>query len=735
MSESGNLIITSCELCKSRYKVPESILGKVVKCPKCNHRQTVARESGNSGLPVMLTIGYLYGILSRESVQNIANLYNEAIKSGQKISMEKFIREQKLISDEQIKLIEDSEKAWDLRQQELEFGRILIRNNIIGKEAIDKILRYQVNVFNKKREIILIGDLLVSGGLLSSKKRDEILDTQGRKDIRYFFRNGSLVEEKINPSETERITGFPEPDDVRNDFEIKLSEDRICAYLVLKNDKAAITVNDVVTELDRGGISYGIVDNSLIGGFLKYHKNTQKIFRIAQGIKPDPGRNAVINYNFDTEYLKPGIITEDDQIDFRDRGTIPFCREGDIIAEKIPLMPSRDGIDVTGSIIQMSKVLDANLIAGSNVVIDETGLRARALISGQPVLAFGGILSVLPEIHIRGDVGYQTGHVIFEGNIVIDGSIQSGFRIRGGNVSASEIAGGIIESSGNVTISGGVTDARIKCAGSLSSRFINSSNVLAYGDIFVKNEIIDSAIMTSGAVEIKKGAVISSDISAKRGILAKDIGTENSKACHIKVGTLDHEKQELKKIESRLESRTAWAKKIEKLIAGLAIELKKNQEEQTKMAHIQDRSSIELRALKNSLAEAGEISSGTAATNSRIAQLETLIKNSGSRISILFNDQETLEMHLGEEPEELKKTRNEIQGILAERKDFENWMGNIEAVPVLRVEGTIAAGTVISGEGSSVVIQNTVKRARIQETLITVPLEGSRFEMMVKPLN
>ena len=173
---------------------------------------------------------------------------------------------------------------------------------------MDKILRYQVNMFNKKREVILIGDLLVAGGLLKETKRGELLARQGRKKARYFFRENKLVEEEIIQTEDEAI---PHPDDL---FDIKLSEDKISAYIILKKEDADVKVSDVTSELDKLGVYYGVVDNSLIEGFLKYHKATQKIFKVAQGLKPESGRNAVINHLFDTEYLKPGSIVEGDYI-------------------------------------------------------------------------------------------------------------------------------------------------------------------------------------------------------------------------------------------------------------------------------------------------------------------------------------------------------------------------------------------------------------------------------------
>lgn len=730
MSEQQEIII-QCELCNARYKVPVSISGKVVKCPKCSHKQTASDESGKTGLPIFLTIGYLYGIIDKSTVQSIANQYNEALKNGKKISIERFVKEQNLLTPDLVSLIEDSEKAWDLRQKEVEFGIILIKSNMIAKDAIDKLLRYQVNTFNKKREIILIGDLLVAGGLISKQKRDEILKMQGRKHCRYFLRDGQLVEEEL-PDEPE--SNGAKENQQEDSFEIRLSEDKISAYLILKNEKAKLSVADVMTELDRLGISYGVVDNSLIEGFLKYHKSTQKLFKVANGIKPDPGRNAVINYFFDTEYLKPGSVVEGDYIDFKDRGIIPFVKSGDVIAEKIPSEESRDGVNVLGEIIQVPKTIDISIAPGNGVVMDETNLKAIAQISGQPVLSFGGTINVLPEIQINGDVGYETGHVIFEGNIIVKGAIQDGFKVKGANITASEIAGGIIEASGTLAVSGGVTDATISCMGSLNAKFINSSTVHAYGDIFVKNEIIDSTIITSGAVEIKKGSVISSDISAKKGVVVKDLGSETSRACKIRIGTLDLEKQEIRKIETRLEFKKEWKKRLEKLIFGLGLELKKNQEEQTKLAHIQDRAAIEIRSLKAAISEAGADKTKASVIESRINQLQGIIQNTESRIAILFRDQDDIEQHLQEEPLELEKTLKDIEKITLERNDFEAWMDSISRVPILKVEGSLAAGTIVSGEGSSLVAQNTVKRVRVQEMIVTVPPEGSRHEMLIKPL-
>jgi len=78
----------------------------------------------------------------------------------------------------------------------------------------------------------------------------------------------------------------------------------------------------------------------------------------------------------------------------------------------------------------------------------------------------------MKEHHIKSDVGYETGHVNFDGNIIVDGTIQNGFSVTGVDLKAKEIHGGNVILSGDLEISGGILDADVTIDGTIKASYI-----------------------------------------------------------------------------------------------------------------------------------------------------------------------------------------------------------------------------------------------------------------------
>ena len=74
--------------------------------------------------------------------------------------------------------------------------------------------------------------------------------------------------------------------------------------------------------------------------------------------------------------------------------------------------------------------------------VDKRGNDYYAKKSGQIVLD-GSELSVQDELYISGDVGYGTGHINFNGDVHITGSVNGGVRI---NVTGKVEIDGVVES-------------------------------------------------------------------------------------------------------------------------------------------------------------------------------------------------------------------------------------------------------------------------------------------------
>jgi uncharacterized protein (DUF342 family) len=111
-------------------------------------------------------------------------------------------------------------------------------------------------------------------------------------------------------------------------------------------------------------------------------------------------------------------------------------------------------VDVLGQPIFPKPGKDMPMPLGKNVYAD--GNRIRAAIAGQLQLV-NNKLHVSPVIEIKGDVDLSTGNVEFVGNVVVRGSVQSGFTVKAdGNVEIfGSVSGGTVEGA-NIVIRMGI---------------------------------------------------------------------------------------------------------------------------------------------------------------------------------------------------------------------------------------------------------------------------------------
>ena len=270
---------------------------------------------------------------------------------------------------------------------------------------------------------------------------------------------------------------------------------------------------------------------------------------------------------------------------------------GELLAEKISAIQGEKGIDIYGRPIDSPSVKDAKLKCGPGTQMSDDNLKLFSKIEGQPNLAFGGKVTVLSNLVIKGDIGLKTGHVDFDGNVKVMGAVQSGFKVKAGSINAKEIHEAEVIASEDVIVSGGINGATITAGGNVSAKYIAKTTISSFGDVAAQKEIIDSTIETSGIVKVINGKIISSEIASKKGIESMDIGTDKSSPCKLKVGVDTHGEREIQKKEMAIKAtekeRTAIMEKMEPL----------EKEEETinseiaEQAQIQDRSMIEQREL------------------------------------------------------------------------------------------------------------------------------------------
>ncbi len=520
-------------------------------------------------------------------------------------------------------------------------------------------------------------------------------------------------------------------------FNLTVSEDKVEAHICPRGQvPVEISLGDIKELLAMKGIKYGVVDDTVITEYLKNRPIRKEPWKIAEGKAPEPARDAKVKYYFDTDPSKIGTLKEGGVIDFKERGEIPHVRKGDLIAEKIPGMEGKPGIDVFGNPVPAPKPKDIKLRCGKGAETSEDGLKVFAKLDGRPEISAGGKLFVLPELEISGDVGLETGNIDFAGNIEVHGSVQDGFRIRGGRLSAKEILKAEIDIAGDVVVLGGIIGARIKTSGNVRAKHVNASDIDAMGDVMVENELLNSKIESSGACLVKRGKILSSSIAAKKGIEANEIGSDTSNPCTLVVGLDERTRNEVDKIKEQIALKKEEQKKHQTRVDKLREESKSLDKEIGELAQVQDRAGVAQRTLKEEMEELKK-----ANNSEQLVQAEMLIKDLDSTISQteknleqLLDKQDQITEKITGFQDEIKNSEQEIKELLDEIEALSEWSRQEKGLPVVKVYGTIFSHTTISGLHSSGVLKENMNYVSIREIKTSDPDSGVKWKMKISRL-
>jgi uncharacterized protein (DUF342 family) len=507
-------------------------------------------------------------------------------------------------------------------------------------------------------------------------------------------------------------------------FDLTVSEDKNEAYILVGGKLPdTTTIEEVKNLVKEKGICYGLVDDSQINDYLNQGVIRGKPWLIAKGKPPKPGQDARIIYHFDKDPLKIGTIKTKGNIDFKEKGEIPQVEEGTLLAEKIPLVKEEPGMDVYGQVVPVPKALDTTILAAENTKLSGDGLKIFSKKAGRPVLSEDGRLFVYPEIEIKGDVGLETGHIHFNGFINVYGSIQEGFKVRGGRLSAKEIYKADVEVDGDIIVEGGIIGSKIVSKGNIKVKYIHSSIIEALGNVIVEEEVMHSKFEIKGAfiTHSVTGKVFSSEITAEKGIEANQIGSDSSKPCTLLVGVDSTSKKFIDRVTKENSIKKDELQKIKGQIDLLQQELNILAKDIGQLAQIQDRGTIEKRSLKKMIEELRNKKDLARLTQveSESRDLEAKVKATEKPLNSLMDKQDQITEKisgLNQEAQELEKAvkdlDNEVQGMTEGLRDK-------KGVLEVKVYQMIYSGTLIQGPHSSIVLEENHQNILLKESLIT----------------
>ncbi|MDR1466420.1 MAG: FapA family protein [Treponema sp.] len=352
------------------------------------------------------------------------------------------------------------------------------------------------------------------------------------------------------------------------DFEMK-------AYIIVQPPGPGgcdLTPDAIINHLRNNRVVAGI-KNDAINAFVDNPVYKTQVL-VAEGIREVNGRNAYIEYLFETNQNKVHLReSRDGTIDFKDLQIIQNVVENQPVAKKIPAQEGVKGRTVRGTYLPAKDGIDIPLPLGKNVHASEDGMTIIADINGQ-VLLVGSLVNVEPVFVVQGNVSLKTGNIIFLGTVEVTGNVEDGFSVKAaGNISVNGTVGNAeLEAEGDIIVRQGITGkskGSVKAGKSIWARFIENAVIDAGNMVIVSDGIINSQVDAYKRIvcQGKRARIVGGRLRASEEINAHVIGSSGGGTETICEAGIDP------KIKKAVEELTAEKEEKEKELETVTIEL------------------------------------------------------------------------------------------------------------------------------------------------------------------
>ena len=371
-----------------------------------------------------------------------------------------------------------------------------------------------------------------------------------------------------------------------------------------------------------------------------------------------------------------------------------------------------------GKKIPVPKAREKRFKCGKGARRSDNGLQVQASLAGIPKLSLAGELSVIPILHVQGDVSLETGHVEFEGHIEVAGAVEKGYRVKGGSLRAREIRDAQIDIDGDISATDGIFGTAIRCGGNLKAGHIHNADIVLSGDIAVEKEIIESKIEANGRCLINDGIIISSNISAKMGVTVMDIGTEASKTSELIVGIDRQMERASDAIKAEIQAIKTERENLPKLLENLR---KRSDQVNTRLGEVaqeQDRCMVQHRRLQEKV-EAGLLNQGGPAAEKlqkNIIELKARQDAYDQDVAELMEEDESISQEISATEKAITESAGKIQELNQRLEMITEAQKADQGLAVVKIGGNVYNGTQFIGPHSTLVLQEDLKRLSVVET-------------------
>lgn len=339
---------------------------------------------------------------------------------------------------------------------------------------------------------------------------------------------GEMLEERIR-----RLDVDPADDNLDARTMIEISADGISAWCFIfpaLNSGQGISSEQIRQELSAEGVISGIRDDRM--EMAVQDEFGMKWFKIAEGISPEHGTDGTLTEHYSHAAGIPQFVADEKgNVDFHELNWLIKIRKGDEICSFTHASKGKNGRSVFGKEIKAKNGIEVHLPAGINTKVDKENCRVISAADG--LLSYrNGKFHVSDLLEIRGDVATATGNINAECDVLIHGSIRSGYTVRS---LGSIIVKGMVERSTVIAgrdvyiaygMAGGGTGT-LDAGGTVQCKYLENVNVRVTGDV-VTESIVNSQVSCDSSIFVNtgRGVVVGGRLLAMNRIEAKIIGNK-----------------------------------------------------------------------------------------------------------------------------------------------------------------------------------------------------------------
>lgn len=364
-------------------------------------------------------------------------------------------------------------------------------------------------------------------------------------------------------------TRFPE----RECYKLTIRPDKMQAYAKFYAASVGgedMTAAEMVNDLEHRGIKCGILTEAIEGFFAK--RNYCEEILVAAGRAPVQGKNAYIEYKFNTDKKAKPTLNEDGSVDFFHLNILNHCNKGDVLAILHPEEPGEPGESIFGERILPAEVKKETLKFGHNIDLSEDRTVLSAQVDGHVELVEGSVF-VSDELVVE-NVDNSTGNIDYEGNVQINGNVATNFQVKaqGDIMVKGVVEGAQLTAGGNIIIARGMNGmgkGTLKADGNIVSKFLE--NVTAEAQGYVASEsILHSRVTAGGEVNVdgRRGFITGGRVCATGSINVKTLGSEMGADTIVEVGADPKVKERIAQLQKQIGEDTKTLQTVQPILVS-----------------------------------------------------------------------------------------------------------------------------------------------------------------------